>query len=80
MRQRTVIEYELRSEGPIHLDVFNAGGTKVRLLAEEVATAGRHRVIWDGRDDLGVEVPAGVYFFRLWNGGASSQQRLVLVH
>ena len=79
MQQSAVIEYEVRSDGPIHLDVFNAGGARVRLLADELVPAGRHRVIWDGRDDFGTEVPAGVYFCRLGSGGAHSQQRLVLV-
>jgi hypothetical protein len=79
-QHRTAIDYELRSDGPIRLDVFNAGGTRVRVLADKVLTAGRHFVTWDGRDDSGVAVPAGVYFCRLRSGGASSQQRLVLVH
>jgi hypothetical protein len=79
-RDSAAIEYELRSEGLVRLDVFHAGGTRIRVLVDGVVAAGRHRATWDGKDDAGSAVPAGVYFLRLVGAGTSSQERLVVVH
>lgn len=78
-KDSAAIAYELGSEGPIRLDVFGAGGTRVRVLVDGAVAAGRHRAIWDGKDDAGTTVPAGVYFLRLLGAGQRSQQRLVVI-
>jgi flagellar hook assembly protein FlgD len=55
-------------------------GRDVRtLVAGEELLAGRHQRSWDGRDNFGAAVPAGVYLVRLQAGGHASARRLVLV-
>ena len=53
------------------------------MLHQGVRGAGRHTVTWDGRDETGRGVSAGVYFARLIaDDGAGRQattQRLVLI-
>jgi hypothetical protein len=80
VRGQATIEYELRAGGEILLELYAAGGTRVRVLAAGRAAPGVHQAVWDGLDDSGAAVPAGVYFCRLRGDGASVQQRLVLVH
>jgi hypothetical protein len=41
--------------------------------------AGGHRVAWDGRDDAGRSMPAGVYFYRLEAGEYRETKSMVLV-
>ena len=53
---------------------------RVRSLASGLAFApGAHAVAWDGADDAGAHVPAGVYFVRLVAGNTSETSRLVVV-
>ncbi|MCZ6819787.1 MAG: T9SS type A sorting domain-containing protein [Calditrichaeota bacterium] len=67
----TVIEYQLQGSSSVRLRIYNVMGQEVRTLVNEKKPAGAYRVRWDGRDDGGKVVPAGVYFYRLEVGGAA---------
>jgi hypothetical protein len=60
----------------VEISVYNTAGQRVRTLVSGVVSAGRHEAIWDGRDDKGTAVPAGVYFYRSVIGGASTVTRV----
>ena len=60
------IAWELPRAMTVGLDVIDLQGRAVRTLASRSPTAaGRHEVSWDGRDDAGLALAAGVYFVRL---------------
>jgi hypothetical protein len=66
---RTTIYFDLPEEARVSLWIFDAAGRTVRrLLQEDTVTAGRHSAVWNGRDDAGRQVAAGVYFCRLRAG------------
>ena len=67
----TVIEYQLQGKRSARLRIYNVMGQEVRTFVEETKPAGAYRVRWDGRDDGGKAVPAGVYFYRVELGGAA---------
>jgi flagellar hook assembly protein FlgD len=50
----------------------------VRTLVNEEKNAGIHRAVWDGRDNGGNLVGAGVYFCRL-EGANTPGTKMVLV-
>ena len=64
-RDRTVLQCALARDGEIRLAIYGIDGRRIRLLAQGSHAAGVHRVAWDGRDDAGHEVAAGMYFVRL---------------
>ena len=66
------------SGGSVALRVYNVAGQLVRTLADGAATPGYHRVSWDGRDDNGAAVKAGVYFYRLETPTAAPCGKLIL--
>lgn len=77
-RNSTTIEFELPDAAPVRLAVYDTAGRRVRTLVEgTVHAAGRVAVPWDGRDDSGRPVAAGVYFTRLVAGTATGTHRLV---
>jgi flagellar hook assembly protein FlgD len=49
------------------------------LVAEDLYQAGRHQVWWNGRDEAGRTVGAGVYLVRLQGGGRSEAESMVLL-
>lgn len=64
----------------VAVDVHDVSGRRVRsLAAPRTLGAGTHTVAWDGDDDSGAHVPAGVYFVRLTAGLASEASRVVVV-
>ncbi len=68
----TEIYFELPEASPVRVDVYDILGRLVRTLIERNMTAGRYSVGWDGLDDCGTPVGAGVYFYRL-NAGKHTQ-------
>jgi hypothetical protein len=61
-----------RSAAAVSATVFDAAGRRVRSLVAP-ADGGVARVRWDGRDASGRPVPAGVYFVRAADGGATGR-------
>jgi len=76
---RTRITLELSRAGSTTLEVYDGSGRRVRRLAEGPLAAGRHRVVWDGRDDDGRGVASGTYYARLRTDHGASVMRMVLV-
>lgn len=76
----TQIDYELAETADVSLLIFDAAGRKIRsLLDEEPQPPDRYEVSWNGRDDNGVLVPAGVYFCRLEAGGVKRSNRMIFL-
>jgi hypothetical protein len=78
-RASTAIGFSLDAPGPVRVEVFTITGRRVAELAEARFPAGAHRVSWDGRDDRGSPVGAGVYLLRLTAGGEAATTRVVLL-
>ena len=78
----TEIAYEIPAEAgtvEIILNVYDLLGRKVRSLVGGKAAAGRHRVVWDGRDDNGQPVASGVYTCRLQTREFAASERMALI-
>lgn len=79
-RGRVTFDIVLARDAPVSLAVHDAGGRRVRVLAEaEPRAAGPHRMEWDGRDGRGRRVPPGVYLARLRVAGEDAERRLVVL-
>jgi hypothetical protein len=75
----TTVVLSLARTGPAEVGVFDVAGRHVRTLMSGVQPAGEHTVAWDGRDDAGGRLNAGVYMLRLDAGGHSETRALRLV-
>jgi spore coat protein H len=65
--------------GQATVAVHDARGRLVRRLAEGPVASGPLYLIWDGRNERGLPVSAGVYFIRLQTTGQASTRRVVLL-
>jgi hypothetical protein len=61
------------------LIIYNVLGQEVRTLVDENLNSGTYQVIWDAKNDKGVKVPSGVYFYRLTSGDISEVRKMVLL-
>ena len=68
---KTTIRFELPRSGHARLSVHALDGRLVARLQDGLLDAGRHRVVWRGRDDAGRALPSGTYLYRLQTGGVS---------
>lgn len=73
----TGIGFALDAPAPVRVEVFTVSGRRVAALADAAFPAGAHRVFWNGRDDGGRSVGAGVYLLRVVAGRESATTRIV---
>lgn len=76
----TTISYDIFEPGETQLSIFNILGQKVRTLKNEYHNRNNYRVIWDGLDEQGNKVSAGLYFVQLKTNNFSTVKRLVFLH
>lgn len=76
----TVIRFELPEAGRVDLSIYDVHGRRLRTLVAGELSGGAHERGWDGRDDLGRELPSGSYFARLHRLGQEPERfKLVLL-
>jgi hypothetical protein len=76
---RTEIAFDVERAGSLDVQVFDVAGRRVRRFGGGMVDAGPARVTWDGRDDSGRTLPAGVYFVKVQSGKSTFTSRLALV-
>ncbi|MQY71328.1 hypothetical protein GH141_05310 [bacterium] len=63
----------------VALKVFDATGREVKMLASGEKSPGHYEVIWNGRDNKGLQCSSGVYFVRMRSEEFNANARLVLI-
>jgi hypothetical protein len=77
---RTTISYSVAEPTRVGLRIYDVSGRLVRRLVDETSVApGRYEVSWEGRDDVGRQVAAGIYFYSLATDDGTETKRMTLV-
>ena len=74
---KMTIQFQLPSAQHVRLAIFDLAGRRLRDLASGLLPAGNHRVAWNGLNDGGHAVGAGIYFARLDLPGRSLKTKVV---
>jgi hypothetical protein len=75
----TKIKYAVPNDTHVVLKIFNVLGQEVTTLVNENQVAGQKSVTWHGRDDSGVRVSSGVYFYHLESNQVRLTRKMVLL-
>ena len=75
----TTVTYGVPADASVRLAIYSVAGRLVRTLVDGEVGAGHRTVVWDGRDDRGVEVGSGVYFCLMEAEGFSDTAKMVLM-
>jgi len=73
----TRIEFSIRAESDVRLTIYNLLGQTVRTLVSGRLDAGKHSILWDGRDDGGNDVASGLYFYRMQAGDFVTSKKML---
>jgi hypothetical protein len=79
MREKGTLSFDLPTEQHVRLQLFDVNGRLVRSLTDETLGAGRHAVAWDGRDENGSPVGAGLYWARFQATGKVISRRITVL-
>jgi len=75
----TNISFQVPNSGQVSLDIYNIKGQKVKTLVNDKLNAGRHTIVWNGRDDSNKQVASGIYLYKLRSGKYSSTKKMILM-
>ena len=86
-RKKTKIKFEIRNpKFEMSLKIFDASGRLVKSFAYSPGLAPRSgaglvpsAITWDGIDEIGRKVPAGVYFVKLTAPGETMVEKVILL-
>ena len=75
----TTFEIFLNEPSEIIIEIFNINGQLVKTISKGNVLSGLHTYKWDGRNNNGVELESGIYFYRLKAGKNVLRKKMVLV-
>jgi hypothetical protein len=75
----TRFEYALPSTSPVALNIYDVSGRKVATVVSGKHNPGYYSTTWQGNDDAGRKVAAGVYFVRFDAAEYATQEKILLV-
>lgn len=76
----TTIRYELAQADNVSLNVYDSTGRLIKTLVDEKQASGYYRVSWNGKNEAGREVPAGIYIYRLeTTDGYEETRKMILL-
>lgn len=79
VRGFTTIPFVLSKPGPVDLKVYDITGRVVKTLIQGAHLAGFGTACWDGKDQKGLPVLAGVYLYRLKVGEEVRTRKLIVM-
>ena len=75
----TTIQYDIPIDAEVLLVVYDILGRHVKTLINTTQTAGYKSIKWNGTNDKGQTISAGVYFYQLQTSGYSKVRKMVLL-
>ena len=77
--EAATMSYQVAASSTVSLRVYDALGRLVSTLVNGRREPGNYTLVWQGLDDSGRKVPAGVYFVRFSADGTSQVEKTVLL-
>lgn len=78
-RTEATLSFEVPVASRVSFSLYSVDGRLVRTLVDGPAGPGSVDVVWDGRDERGLEVGSGLYFMRLDVDGEIRRGKVVLL-
>jgi len=77
--RQTLVHFETRDGGPVQASVYDLAGRRVRGLSDGFLSPGVHDLLWDGRNEEGRAVAAGIHLVRVSMTEGTTTGRFVIV-
>lgn len=74
----TTIGFSLPVVSEVTIAIYNLRGQVVLTLISGMLGKGEHQIIWDGTDSSGMNVPSGLYLYRMRAGSFVATRKLIL--
>ena len=75
----TSIQYKLNIKSDVEITIYDLLGREVRKFISVNKSPGVYSVIWDGKNELGERVAAGIYLYQLHAGNESRVGKMIVL-
>ena len=76
----TTIEFTLQEQGRVKVEVYDILGSKIATLIDnQDLSAGQKRLVWNGKNDKGIQMVSGTYIYRISSGKFSVSKKMMLL-
>ncbi len=75
----TRLTFETARPERLHCAIYAVNGRRVAVVAERHFSAGRHELVWEGRDQAGDALPSGVYIAVVQGASVRMERKLLLL-
>ena len=75
----TAISYKIPIGGQFTIAIFDITGKLIKTLTTNKQSAGKGIVQWNGRNDTGISLPSGVYFYQLSAKSTFTSNKMILM-
>ena len=75
----TTISYDLPEQAQVTLGIYDLLGKQIKTLVNEPQDVGSKIAVWDGTDNLGRQVSAGVYLYQIQAGEFTQTRKMLLL-
>jgi len=75
----TQIKYDIPEDALVSITIYDIMGRSIKSLVNSNQTAGYHSISWDGKNNLGEGVSAGMYIYMIQAGEFRQTKKMVLL-
>ena len=75
----TKISYSITNKEYVNIDIFDVSGNKVIELFNDYKSAGTYSIDWNGKNEKGIQVSAGVYLYSIEAGSFRQTKKMILL-
>jgi len=75
----TTIEYDVAVASEVSIVIYDMMGREVKTLVSDYSNPGSYSVVWNAKNDQGLEVSAGMYVYKMIAGDFVQVNKMLLV-
>ena len=75
----TNITYLIPNDSHINITIFDVNGNQVMSLVSEYMPSGQYTAYWNGKNEKGVSVSGGLYFYSIQSGEFRQTKKMILL-
>ena len=75
----TTLRYQLPEANMVSVIIYDMAGKEVKTLIHQQQTAGLHGIQWNGTNNLGNMVSAGIYLYQVQSGVYNQTNKMILL-
>lgn len=75
----TTIQFDIPKTGNVKVAIYNSKGQLVRKLSDKNMIKGKHKLVWNGLNDMNQKVATGIYFTKISGKENSEMLKMILM-